>query len=95
MKKEEVCTATIKLTEQEIDKLIWCMKAIQRVLGVFEIKPDKDWLITLDIILKDMEKISQKILDKKEQRTNDKKEPTANPKKEYINKITGKEGIKE
>ena len=85
---EEICTATIKLTEHEISKVIWCIKSIYNVLNVFEINPDKDWKITLDQILKDMEKISNDIRDAKEKRTNDKKQPP-NPKKEYINKITG------
>ena len=88
MKQEEICTATIKLTEHEIGKIIWCIKSIHNVLNVFEIKPDKDCIITLDEILKDMEKIANDITDTKEQRTNDKQE-TPNPKKEYIDKITG------
>ena len=85
----EVCTATIKLTDAEIDKIIWSMKSIKTVLGVFEIVPDKDWIITLDSVLKDMEKIANNIKEAKdEKRLEDKKEPS--PKKEYINKITGK-----
>ena len=90
----EICTATIKLTDAEIDKIIWSMKSIKTVLGVFEIVPDKDWIIRLDSILKDMKKIADYIKETKdERRLEDKKEP--NPKEEYINKITGKEGIKE
>ena len=86
----EVCTATIKLTEHEISKLIWCIKAIHNVLNAFEIEPDKDWIITLDAILKDMERILNDIKEKKEERTIDKKKKP-NPKKEYIDKVTGKE----
>ena len=86
----EVCTATIKLTEHEISKLIWCIKAIHNVLNAFEIEPDKDWIITLNAILKDMERISDDIKEKKEKRAFDKKKKP-NPKKEYIDKVTGKE----
>ena len=86
---DEVCTATIKLTEHEIDKLIWCMKAIQNVLGVFEIMPEKQWTMKLDGILEDLEKIANEIKETKAERTNDKQK--ADPKKEYIDKITGKE----
>ena len=50
MKTEEVCTATIKLTEHEISKLIWCIKSVHNVLNAFEIEPDKDWIIPLDSI---------------------------------------------
>ena len=90
----EVCTVTMKLTDAEIDKIIWSMKSIKTVLGVFEIVPDKDWIITLDSILKDMEKIADNIKEAKdEKRLEDNKEP--NPKKEYINKITGKESSEE
>ena len=74
MKPEEVCTATIKLTEHEISKLIWCMKSIHNILNVFEIEPDKEWIITLNGILKDMEKISNDIKEEKEKRILDKKE---------------------
>ena len=88
MKTEEVCTATIKLTEHEISKLIWCIKSVHNVLNAFEIKPEKDWLVQLDSILKDMEKISENIKEEKVKRVNDKKEEP-DPKKEYINKITG------
>jgi len=84
----EVCTATIKLTEHEISKLIWCIKAIHNVLNAFEIEPDKDWIVPLDSILKDMEKISENIREEREKKVNDKKKEP-NPKKEYINKITG------
>ena len=90
----EICTATIKLTDAEIDKIIWSMKSIKTVLAVFEIVPDKDWIIRLDSILKDMVKIADYIKETKdERRLEDKKEP--NPKEEYINKITGKESIKD
>ena len=90
----EVCTVTMKLTDAEVDKIIWSMKSIKTVLGVFEIIPDKDWIITLDSILKDMEKIADNIKEAKdEKRLEDNKEP--NPKKEYINKITGKESSEE
>ena len=88
MKTEEVCTATIKLTEHEISKLIWCIKSVHNVLNAFEIEPDKDWIVPLDSILKDMEKISENIKEEREKNVNDKnKEP--NHKKEYIEKITG------
>ena len=70
---EEICTATIKLTEHEINKLIWCIKSIHNVLNVFEITPDQDWIITLDAILKDMERISDDIKEKKEKRLMDQK----------------------
>ena len=86
---DEVCTATIKLTEHEIDKLIWCMKAMQNVLGAFEIMPEKQWTMKLDGILEDLEKIANEIKETKAERTNDKQK--ADPKKEYIDKITGKE----
>ena len=90
----EVCTVTMKLTDAEIDKIIWSMKSIKTVLGVFEIVPDKNWIITLDSILKDMEKIADNIKEAKdEKRLDDKKEP--NPKEEYINKITGKESVED
>ena len=70
----EVCTSTIKLTDAEIDKVIWSIKSIKTVLGVFEIVPDKDWIITLDSILKDMEKIANNIKEvKDERRLEDKK----------------------
>ena len=65
---KEICTATIKLTEHEISKLIWCIKSIHNVLNVFEINPDKEWIITLNGILKDMEKISNDIKEEKEKR---------------------------
>ena len=86
----EVCTATIKLTEHEIDKIIWCIKSVHNVLGAFEIMPDKVWIIALNGILKDMEKISDDIKEKKEKKAFDKKKKP-NPKKEYIDKVTGKE----
>ena len=86
MKHEEICTATIKLTEHEIDKLIWCMKTIENVFGAFQINPEEKWSLSFDNILKDMEKISNDIKEKRETRIIDKK---ANPKKEYIDKITG------
>ena len=90
----EVCTVTMKLTDAEIDKIIWSMKSIKTVLGVFEIVPDKDWIITLDSILKDMEKISKRIEEvKDEKRLESTEEPR--PKEEYINKITGKESLKD
>ena len=80
--------------KDEIDKLIWCMKAIQNVLGVFEIMPEKQWTMKLDGILEDLEKIADNIKEvKDERRLEDKKEP--NPKKEYINKITGEKSIKD
>ena len=85
---KEICTATIKLTEHEISKLIWCIKSIHNVLNAFEIEPDQDWIITLDAILKDMERISNNIKNAKEVRTIDKK-TKADTKKEYIKKITG------
>ena len=72
MKTEEVCTATIKLTEHEISKLIWCIKSVHNVLNTFEIEPDKDWIVPLDTILKDMEKISENIKEEKTKRINDK-----------------------
>ena len=90
----EVCTVTMKLTDAEIDKIIWSMKSIKTVLAVFEIVPDKDWIIRLDSILKDMEKIADNIKETKdERRLEDKKEP--NPKKEYIDKIIGEASIKD
>ena len=64
----EVCTVTMKLTDAEVDKIIWSMKSIKTVLGVFEIVPDKDWIITLDSILKSMEKISKSIEEAKDER---------------------------
>ncbi len=64
----EVCTVTMKLTDAEIDKIIWSMKSIKTVLGVFEIVPDKDWIITLDSILKDMEKVSKRIKEAKDEK---------------------------
>ena len=64
----EVCTVTMKLTDAEIDKIIWSMKSIKTVLGVFEIVPYKDWIITLDSILKDMEKVSERIKEAKDER---------------------------
>ena len=70
---KEICTATIKLTEHEISKLIWCIKSIHNVLNAFEIEPDQDWIITLDAILKDMERISDDIKEKKEKRLMDQK----------------------
>ena len=63
-----VCTVTMKLTDAEIDKIIWSMKSIKTVLGVFEIVPDEDWIITLDSILKSMEKISKSIEEAKDER---------------------------
>ena len=82
---EEICTATIKLTNIEIDKIIWCIKSIENVLSAFEINPDKDFRIKLDELLKSMEKISNDI--KEEQEKRDDKEEKPDPKKEYINKI--------
>ena len=64
----KTCTVTMKLTDAEIDKIIWSMKSIKTVLGVFEIIPDKDWIITLDSILKDMEKVSKRIKEAKDER---------------------------
>ena len=61
MKLPEICTATIKLTEAEIDKLIWCMKTMHHVFGAFEIDSEKRWALSFDGILKDMEKISNDI----------------------------------
>ena len=86
----EICTATIKLTEAEIDKLIWCMKTIENVFGAFQINPEEKWSLSFENILKDMEKISNDIKEKKEERTIDKKKKP-DPKKEYIDKVTGKE----
>ena len=86
----EICTATIKLTEHEIDKIIWCIKSVENVLGAFEIIPDKDFRIKLSELLKSMEKISNDIKKEAEKRAIDKKKDP-NPKKEYIDKITGKE----
>ena len=84
----ETCTVTMKLTDAEIDKIIWSMKSIKTVLGVFEIVPDDNWIITLDKLLKSMEQISAKVKEAKdEERT--KEEKRTDPKKEYINKITG------
>ena len=91
METKEVCTATIKLTEHEIGKLIWCIKSIHNVLKAFEIKPDEEWIITLDTILEDMEKIANDIKEEKEKRVIDKK-TESDPKKEYINKIAGEKG---
>ena len=65
----EVCTATIKLTEHEIDKIIWCIKSMHNVFGAFEIDPDEQWSLLFNSILKDMEKISNDIKEKKEERT--------------------------
>ena len=87
----EVCTATIKLTEAEINKLIWCMKAVQNMLSVFEIMPEHQWTMKLDTILEDLEKVANDIKEEKEKRIIDKRKQP-NPKKEYIDKITGKEG---
>ena len=87
----DICTATIKLTEAEIDKLIWCLKTIQNVFAAFQIDPEEKWSLSFDNILKDMEKISNDIKEKRETRIIDKK---ANPKKEYIDKITGEKSIK-
>ena len=70
---KEICTATIKLTEHEISKLIWCIKSIHNVLNAFEIEPDQDWIITLDAILKDMERISDDIKEEKKKRLMDQK----------------------
>ena len=81
-----VCTATIKLTEDEINKLIWCLKTMHNVFAAFQINPEEKWSLSFDNILKDMEKISNDIKEKRETQTIDKK---ANPKKEYIEKITG------
>ena len=89
-KMNKVCTATIKLTEHEIDKIIWCMKTMQNVFGAFEIDPEKKWSLSFENILKDMEKISNDIKEKKEEKSINKKD-NPNPKEEYINKITGEE----
>ena len=86
-----VCTATIKLTEDEINKLIWCLKTMHNVFAAFQINPEEKWSLSFDNILKDMEKISNDIKEKRETRIIDKK---ANPKKEYINKITGEKSTK-
>ena len=51
------------------------------MLIAFEIEPEKDWKISLGGLLKDMEKISNKINKAKEEMVNDKKE--------YIDKVTG------
>ena len=88
------CIATIKLTEEEIRKIIFCIKSVYNMLGVFEINPEEKWKMSLNGILKDMEKISNKIEEAKRGMISDKKEEP-NPKKEYINKITGKESIKD
>ena len=88
---DEICTATIKLTEAEIDKLIWCMKTMHNVFAAFQIDPEEKWSLSFDSILKDMEKISNDIKEKRETRTVNKK---ANPKKEYIDKITGEKSTK-
>ena len=88
---EEICTAKIKLTNVEIDKIIWCIKSVENVLGAFEITPDKDFRMKLTELLKNMEKISDDIKKEAERRTLDKKKEP-NPKKEYIDKINGKEG---
>jgi len=78
----------MKLTDAEIDKIIWSMKSIKTVLGVFEIVPDDNWIITIDKLLKSMEQISAKVKEAKdEERT--KEEKRNDPKKEYIDKITG------
>ena len=83
----ETCTVTMKLTDAEIDKIIWSMKSIKTVLGVFEIVPDKDWIITLDKLLENMENISEKVKEAKDEKRHEEESP--DPKKEYINKITG------
>tara|TARA_Y100000034_G_C6568752_1_gene246410 strand:+ start:206 stop:481 length:276 start_codon:yes stop_codon:yes gene_type:complete len=87
----EICTATIKLTEHEIDKLIWCMKTIENVFGAFQINPEEEWSLSFEGILKDMERIANDIKEAKTNKSHDKKQ--ANPKKEYIAKINGKESI--
>ena len=87
----DICTATIKLTEAEIDKLIWCLKTMHNVFAAFQIDPEEKWSLSFDNILKDMEKISNDIKEKRETRIIDKK---ANPKKEYIDKITGEKSTK-
>ena len=89
----ETCTVTMKLTDAEIDKIIWSMKSIKTVLGVFEIVPDKDWIITLDSILKSMEKISKSIEEAKDERRLKSNKETR-PKEEYIDKITGEKSTK-
>jgi molybdenum cofactor biosynthesis enzyme MoaA len=88
MKAEEICTATIKLTEHELEKLIWCMKAVQNMLSVFEIMPEHQWTMKLDTILEDLEKVANNIKEAKIERIND-KQKAPDPKKEYIDKITG------
>ena len=65
---KEICTATIKLTNVEIDKIIWCIKSVENVLGAFEIIPDKDFRIKLSELLKSMEKISNDIKKEAEKR---------------------------
>ena len=90
----EICTATIKLTDAEIDKIIWSMKSIKTVLGVFEIVPDNDWIVSLDNVLDNMEKIAGKIKEvKDEKRLESNEEPR--PKEEYINKITGEKSLED
>tara|TARA_R100001244_G_scaffold112593_2_gene83336 strand:+ start:607 stop:867 length:261 start_codon:yes stop_codon:yes gene_type:complete len=84
----KTCTVTMKLTDAEIDKIIWSMKSIKTVLGVFEIIPDDNWIITLDELLKNMEQISEKVKEAKDEK-GFKEEKSINPKKEYIDKITG------
>ena len=84
----EVAVVKIKFTEHEVQKLIFCIKSVHNMLNAFEIEPEQKWKISLNSILKDMEKISNDIKDAKETRINDKKE-SPDPKKEYINKITG------
>ena len=85
---KEICTVTIKLTEHEIDKLIWCMKTMHNVFGAFEIDPEEKWSLSFDSILTDMEQISNDIKNAREIKSID-KEYKANPKKEYIEKVTG------
>tara|TARA_Y100001951_G_scaffold4881_1_gene3118 strand:+ start:139 stop:399 length:261 start_codon:yes stop_codon:yes gene_type:complete len=84
----KTCTVTMKLTDAEIDKIIWSMKSIKTVLGVFEIVPDDNWIITLDKLLENMEKISDKVKEAKDEERL-KGEKKSDPKKEYIDKITG------
>lgn len=88
------CIATIKLTEEEIRKIIFCIKSVHNMLGVFEIKPEEKWKMSLNGILKDMENVSKKIEEAKREMISDKKKEP-NPKKEYINKITGEESIED
>jgi hypothetical protein len=83
---DEVCTVTIKLTEQELNKLIWCVKGAQYILDAYGHKPEEGWNKTLIKIQEDMENIENIIKEERTKRTVDKR---ADPKKEYIEKIKG------